>query len=243
MTRARAQASALVGRLEALGATVVELSVIEVAGPADEGAALRSAADDLVAGVYGWVVVTSANAASRLALALGRRPVPATTRWAAVGPATARALDEVGHPPDLVPTEARSEALADAFPPASGPPESAARRVLFPRAETVHGDLAAGLRAIGYGVDEVVAYRTVAGEPDAVAVEAARRADAVAFTSSSTVERTVSLLRRAGVPPVVASIGPATSATARAAGLAVTAEASEHTLDGLVEALVAALGR
>ncbi len=43
------------------------------------------------------------------------------------------------------------------------------------------------------------------------------------------------------VPPVVVSIGPITSATARARGLTVTAEAAEHTIDGLVDALVAAL--
>lgn len=241
VTRARAQAAALVGRLEALGATVVELPVIALADPPDGGAALRGAADDLVAGAYGWVAVTSANAAARLAAALVGRPVPATTRWAAVGTATARALAAAAHSPDLVPGEAEAGALAGAFPPAPG--SGTSRRVLFPRAATVHGGLAAGLRAKGYRVDEVVAYRTVAGEPDAPSVEAARRADAVVFTSSSTVERTVSLLGHDGVPPLVASIGPATSATARRAGLAVSVEAIEHSADGLVDALVAALGR
>jgi len=91
-------------------------------------------------------------------------------------------------------------------------------------------------------VDEVVAYRTVAGDPPPEAVEAAGRADAVAFTSSSTVERTVGLLGRSGVPPVVVSIGPVTSSSARALGLDVSAEARPHTIDGVVEAVLAALG-
>jgi uroporphyrinogen III methyltransferase/synthase len=70
---------------------------------------------------------------------------------------------------------------------------------------------------------------------------AARSADAIAFTSSSTVERTVDLLGHAGIPAVVASIGPITSDAVRSAGLEVTVEAVEHTLDGLVAAMAAAL--
>ena len=63
---------------------------------------------------------------------------------------------------------------------------------------------------------------------------------ALAFTSSSTVERTVELLGAAGVPSIIASIGPVTSASARAAGLTVTVEAGDHTLDGLVAAVASA---
>ena len=114
--------------------------------------------------------------------------------------------------------------------------------MLFPRAETVRGGLAAGLRAKGWLVDEVVAYRTVAGDPSPAAVRAAGRADAVAFTSSSTVQRTLDLLGPAGVPPVAVTIGPSTSASARSAGLTVAAEADPQTIDGLVDALVDALG-
>jgi uroporphyrinogen-III synthase len=64
----------------------------------------------------------------------------------------------------------------------------------------------------------------------------------VVFTSSSTVVRTVELLGRAGVPAMVATIGPVTSSAVRAAGLQVTVEAAEPTVDGLVGAVVAALG-
>jgi uroporphyrinogen-III synthase len=72
-------------------------------------------------------------------------------------------------------------------------------------------------------------------------VARAAAADAVAFTSSSTVERTVDLLGVDGIPPIVVSIGPVTSGAVRAAGLHVTTEADPHTLDGLAAALTDAL--
>jgi uroporphyrinogen III methyltransferase/synthase len=91
-------------------------------------------------------------------------------------------------------------------------------------------------------VDEVIAYRTVAGHPDPEVVAAAARAHAVAFTSSSTVTRSIELLGPGGLPPVVVSIGPVTSSSVRSAGLEVSVEADPHSLDGLVAALVDALG-
>lgn len=248
VTRTRAQSGVLTGRLEQLGAAVVELPVIAIDDPGDGGAALAAAAARLVSGGYGWVALTSSNAASRLVAALGDRPVPRWVRWAAVGTGTAASLAEGGFAADLVPTVSRAGSLGDAFPvpppdpDEAGRPDRASSRVLFPRAETVRGDLAAGLRARGWEVDEVVAYRTVAGDPSPEAIRSARLADAVAFTSSSTVERTVALLGSGGLPPVVVSIGPMTSAAARDSGVSVSAEAHPHTLEGLVAALVEALG-
>jgi uroporphyrinogen III methyltransferase/synthase len=238
VTRSRAQASTLVDRLTALGATTVELPVIAIAEPDDGGSALRAAAGRATGGAYDWVAVTSANAVTRLVAALGGRPLPAGLRLAAVGPATSRALVEAGLRADLVPAVATGDDLATAFPS----PPAGGGTVLVPRAEEVRGGLVAGLRAAGWSVEEVVAYRTVGGDPDPSAVAAARRADAVAFTSSSTVDRTVDLLGADGVPPVVVTIGPVTSASARTAGLAVAAEAAEATIDGLAAALVSVLG-
>jgi uroporphyrinogen III methyltransferase / synthase len=238
VTRSRAQASSLVDRLTALGAIAVELPVIAIEDAADGGAGLAAAASRLTEGAYEWVAFTSANAVGRLLDALGPRRPPEGVRWAAVGSGTARALTAGGFPPDLVPTSSVSDQLAEAFP--SAPATGGA--VLFPRAETVRGALAEGLGAKGWSVDEVVAYRTVAGAPDARAVAEARGAEAVAFTSSSTVDRTIELLGAEGVPPVVVTIGPVTSASARAAGLAVAVEATEATIDGLAAAVVSALG-
>jgi uroporphyrinogen-III synthase len=63
-------------------------------------------------------------------------------------------------------------------------------------------------------------------------------ADVVTFTSSSTVTRFLEVAGPERVPPVVACIGPVTAATARDAGLTVAVEAPEHTIPGLVAALV-----
>ena len=242
VTRTRAQASSLVDRLTVEGASVVELPVIAIEDPPDGGEALRHAADQATAGAYDWLVFTSTNAASRFLASLDNRPVPQDTRWAAVGSGTAATLARGGHPPDLVPDTSVAEALAQDLPVAPiGIGGGATGRILFPRAESVRDVLAPGLRAKGWTVDEVVAYWTVAGSPGPGAIAAASRADAVAFTSSSTVERTVELLGIDQVPPVVASIGPITSASAVAVGLTVTVEAVEHTIDGLVAALVNAL--
>jgi uroporphyrinogen-III synthase len=223
---------------------VVELPVIAVEDAPDGGHALSHAADQATAGAYDWLVFTSTNAAARFLARLDDRPVPRDTRWAAVGPGTAATLARGGHPADLVPATSVSEALVEELPgPPTGTGGPTSGRILFPRAESVRGVLTSGLRAKGWEVDEVVAYRTVAGSPEPDAVAAASRAHAVAFTSSSTVERTVELLGIDKVPPVVVSIGPITSASVVAAGLAVTVEATEHTIDGLVAAVVTALDR
>ncbi|HLJ07395.1 MAG TPA: uroporphyrinogen-III synthase, partial [Acidimicrobiia bacterium] len=64
----------------------------------------------------------------------------------------------------------------------------------------------------------------------------------VTFTSSSTVTNYLAVAGDVPVPPVVACIGPITADTARAAGLTVGVVAAEHTIVGLVRALVDVLG-
>jgi uroporphyrinogen III methyltransferase/synthase len=64
----------------------------------------------------------------------------------------------------------------------------------------------------------------------------------VTFTSSSTVKNFVTAFGVDAVPRRVACIGPITAATAREHGLRVDVEAATHTVAGLVDALVAAVG-
>ena len=244
VTRARGRAAPLTAALQAAGARVVEVPVVEIADPDDGGAALRRAAQAVAA--YDWVAFTSANAVHRFVPLLRDSRGFGPARLAAVGGATADALAAYNLAADLVAEtadgSAGAEALAARFDdaPAGG-------RVLFPRAAGARRALPEGLAARGWAVDEVVAYRTVPAPPPPAAVaDAAAGARVVTFTSPSTVDAYLSLSDDAGrplrVPEVVACIGPTTAEAARRAGLAVAVEARDASAEALALAVAAHLG-
>jgi uroporphyrinogen III methyltransferase/synthase len=240
VTRTRQQASQLAHALREAGAEPVEVPVIEVAEPADGGAALARAAGDLAS--YSWIVVTSPNGARRLLDAVAAHGGDArrfgAARVAAIGPGTAAVLAGSGIVADVVPPKYVAEALLEAipWPPADG------GRVLLARAEVARDVLPDGLRERGWTVDVVDAYRTLPASVTEEQRGAVADADIVTFTSSSTVQRFVEALGAGAAPPVVACIGPVTAATARELGLRVDVEADVHTVDGLVAAIVAWAG-
>jgi uroporphyrinogen III methyltransferase/synthase len=233
VTRAREQASELTGRLEALGADVIELPAIDIEDPDDGGAALRRAANGIHN--YDWLVLTSANGARRLLAELRDARSLGGVKVAAIGPGTADALLRGNVRADLVPDRFVAEALLDAFP---SPPGDRTGRVLLARAAVARDVLPEGLRERGWTVDVVDAYKTVAAAPSREQVEAAATADLITFTSSSTVERYLEVARREDIPAKVACIGPVTAGTARAHGLRVDIEAQVHSIEGLVDAIV-----
>jgi len=232
VTRAREQASALSERLAALGAEVIELPTIAVVDPVDAGVALRAAAERVAD--YDWVAFSSANAVERFCALLHDARAFGPARVAAMGTATAEALRRFGIEADLVPERFVAEGLVEAFPAGPG-------RVLLPQAAVARDALTEGLQSKGWDVEVVEAYRTEPVQPDDATVAAARRADAVTFTSSSTVRNYVDAVGVDAVPPVVACIGPVTAETAKELGLRVDVVAETSTVDGLVDALVAAL--
>jgi uroporphyrinogen-III synthase len=230
VTRATEQAGRLTALLEAAGATVVEVPTIAFVDPPDGGVALRSALSE----PWDWVVVTSPNGARRAVAAAGGRASALSLAWAVVGPGTAEALLAAGVRPALVPERFVAEGLLEAFPP---PPVEGSGRVLLAQAEAARPVLAEGLRERGWEVTSVVAYRTVEVHPTEDQVASTLDADAVAFTSASTVRGFAGALDLdRPIPPVVA-IGPVTADAARALGLDVAAVAEPHTLEGVVDAL------
>lgn len=244
VTRATGDGRDLAERLEAFGALVTAVPLIATEPPADGGAALGEAVDQLVAGAHGWVVISSPTGARRLLAVLGgRRPA---ARVAAVGPGTAEVLTDAGVQVDLVPERHVGEGLVEAFPPpdrdphAGGDPAS----VVVVRAAVARDVVPDGLTGAGWRVRVVEAYRTVPASVDRDGLAAIAVAEVVTLTSSSTADALAELATthpNLVVPPVVC-IGPVTAATASARGLQVAAVADPHSLDGLVAAVVGVLG-
>jgi uroporphyrinogen III methyltransferase/synthase len=241
--RTRQQAGALSEELRALGALPVELPTIAIEPPRNDAPMERSVAG-LVQGRYAWVAFTSTNSVRAVRerldeLGLDSR-VFSGVKIAAVGDATADALHAYGLRPDLVPQrEMSSEALADEWPWHDDQLDPL-DRVLLPRADIATETLVNGLKAKGWAVEEVTAYRTVRAAAPPVEVREAVRAgrfDAVVFTSSSTVRNLVALAGKPGVATRVAAIGPQTAATARELGLRVDVVADVPSVAGLATAL------
>jgi uroporphyrinogen III methyltransferase/synthase len=238
VTRTRRQASQLSHRLIELGAEPIEVPVIEVVDPPDGGEGLRRAAARAAAGVYDWVVLTSPNGAERFLAVLRDARDLGGVGVAAIGPGTAEALVAGNVVADLVPPRFVAESLVEVFPR----PRSGRRNLLIARAAVARDVLPEGLQAKGWEVDVVDAYETRAAIVDGSQLAAVARADVVTFTSSSTVERFLDAFGIDAVTGTVACIGPITAATARDRGLRVDIEAVEHTIDGLVHALVGHFG-
>ena len=209
--------------------------MLEITEPDDGGAALQAALADV--GRYDWLVLSSPNGVHRTFEHLPDARALAGVRVAAVGTGTADALAGYRVVADLVPAAFVAESLVEGFPPAP----AGGGRVLVARAAVARGTIPDGLRAAGWSVDVVDAYRSAPVPLSAELVAAVAAADAVTFASSSSVTNLCDAVGVERVPSVVVSIGPVTSATAVRLGLTVTAEADPHTIDGLVEAVVATL--
>ena len=241
VTRTRAQAGKLSEQLRDAGAVALEFPAVRIEPVADTtelDAALAGLAED----AYAWLVVTSQNTVDVLEQRLSdARAVRA--KVAAVGRATAERLRGFGIRADLVPDTFTAAALVDAFARPEKGSRGRRRRVLVPQAEQASDEMERGLRRKGWRVDVVTAYRTVVDERSVAGGREALDAgvDAVLFTAGSTVRSFVDMW---GHPPegaVVCCIGPVTAEVAREAGVRVVAVADEHTISGLVGALVAAV--
>lgn len=216
LLRAPEQSADSARSLRDLGAHVIEAPVIAME-------ALEFAVPDL--GAYDWLLFTSANAVHFFFARVpdSRRVSP---RVMAIGPATAAALREYRIVADVVAENSIGEGVAQELRRVE------AKRVLAPRALVARDVIA--------GVEVLPVYRNVVPPGAAERIGAIGHADFVVFTSSSTVKNFLALdgrrLLDAGARAV--SIGPATSETLRAHGVAVAAEADPHTFEGVIDAII-----
>jgi uroporphyrinogen III methyltransferase/synthase len=247
VTRPREQAAELIERLESMGAEAIEAPMIRIAPPDDFGPL-----DDACrrAGTFDWIIFTSTNAVDAFIERLLGTPhdlrVLGGVKLCVVGPATAERLARHGLKVDLAPAEYRAEAVLHAMSQA-GPLRGL--NVLLPHADIGRELVADELRKQGALVTEVVAYRTVAtepereGEPDVYRMLLEHRLDVVTFTSPSAVRSFVGLLGREPAADllqttVVACIGPVTAEAALQHKIETTIMPDAFTAPALVDAIV-----
>lgn len=262
VTRTRHQASGLAAQLEALGATPILIPTIEIVPP-ESYAPLDAALAQLETRVgesYDWLVFTSANAVEifhqrRQNLRQLQGPVGShrdfqarvsaspehpSPKIAAIGPATARAVQGIGLQADLVPSRYVAEGLAEALIA-----EAPGKRILLVRACEARDILPEALAAAGVTVTIADAYRNQIPPGSVSALQQLFSSpvypDAITFTSSSTARNLFTLLDVAAVKlpasVTLASIGPVTSQTLRDLGYPPQLEAAEPTITGLVQSL------
>jgi uroporphyrinogen-III synthase len=246
VTRAGEQSAELVDRLQALGAQVLLLPLIEFAPP-DDPAPLGGAMGKLQE--FDWLFLTSQNAvryvaerAQSISLDLAKKLGPSSLRprVAAAGEATANAARGHGWRVDRVSGGRGGLDLVREL--AS---ELRGCQVLLPRSDRALPHLPRALAGCGAVPTEVVAYRTVPTtniDPEILGRIEHGEVDALSFASPSAfcalmegvgLDRLKKMV--ANVP--IAAIGPTTADAIRRCGFRVAIEARVPTAAGLASAI------
>lgn len=243
MTRSSEGSDSLAVALEELGAEVIRLPTIAIEVSEEALAGADGIVEALIGGEYEWIVFSSSAGVRAFARLLERGSyvdVFGRVLVAAVGSATVTTFREVmGRDVDLVPPHFTGHDLAAALGTGTG-------RVLLPRPADAPRSIVDELTRAGWEPHEVPLYRTVRGNPSRDAIDRVRSGDfdVLTFTSGSTVRffgDIVGPIDLANKRVVV--IGPSTEEVATEAGVHVDAVAHPHTTEGVVSAVVGAVGR
>jgi uroporphyrinogen III methyltransferase/synthase len=257
ITRPRSQSASFGAALQKAGFESVYFPVIEIR-PLEDLSELDRALAEMEQ--YAWLVFTSVNAVeivferlkihhrdtesaeknnqnlSELRVSL----VDSDVKIAAIGPKTAAALRVREIEPSLIPDEFVGEAILPGLGDLRG------KQVLLPRAEIARKELPEAIRAAGGVAHDIAVYHTLPAAPDPTGLAALKAGvDVLTFTSPSTVDNFVEIVRQNGLDPLalpgnpkIVCIGPITAKAAHDAGFAVAASADEYTTEGMIKTIL-----
>lgn len=239
VTRARTRGGKLVGRLRDLGADVFEFPTLQIT-PAPKSKPFPEVS------AYDWVLFGSVNAVETffeqlLASGADVRDLRGVN-VCAIGKATEDALTARALRVDCVPDKWGEDEVVSAMVEAGG--DVRGQRVLMPRADLVRSALVKALQERGCEVTELQTYTTEIPEDTQALVKdlQAFAPHCVTLTSSANVLNFCEMVSGAGLDAikqsaVFASLGPATTATAKRMGLPVAVEPARHDLEHLLDAI------
>lgn len=224
-------------KLEALGAIVVELPLIEIAPPSDQSPVIEAIGE---ISSFDWIVFTSANGVIAFFRSLNENCRKALrAHFACVGSETERSLRKEGYEASIVPREFLTRQLGTELAKSY---DLVGKKVMLARAEVADRKITEILRDAGADVVEVPVYRTKVRRLESGEREISLNGITdITLTSPSTAEALVSNF---GVAELTSRktrihcIGPVTKERAVELGLRVDTIAAVHTIDGLVDSLV-----
>ena len=266
LTRARPQINQSLDHLRLYGAIPIAIPTIEISDPPDSRIIEKTFPEKVVTGgtgepiesthfQYEWIIFTSANGVSSfmryvadwirnnnlesLEIEKAQTLLFANVKFASIGSATALVMTEYGLHCQVSATDFVSEGLLEKFQVIK--PDSSHEfkgRVLLPRAAKARNILPDTLRKMGWVVDDVPVYQTTMPKVEHGSRDLLSTADAIVFTSSSTVKNFFQMFGKEHLPEVVVSIGPITTQTILENGLTPTIEASPSSVTGIVSGLL-----
>jgi uroporphyrinogen III methyltransferase/synthase len=238
VTRPKELASRLTGTLRGFGAEVLEIPAIRTT-EIEDNKPLRTALGRLCD--YRWLVFTSQAGVDVFFDALARQRIDirslAGIKFAAIGPATAKAVTDRGVLIDCVPETYDAGMLGQQLAQVVLPGE----KLLIPRARIGSEELTKVLDAAGVPYDDIPVYDTVPIQNNVLQLPdilGRTKSAYVAFTSASTVKSFVSMAEGADLTGVIAvCIGEQTAREAEKYGMK-TVLSDEITIDSVADKIV-----
>ena len=244
LTRTRNQTTVFRHLLEQAGARVLEIPTIEIRPR--HSSQLDGAIREING--YDWLIFSSVSGvevflerARQLGLLKPLADRSEFPKIGAIGPATARKVQQYGYPVDLIPQVFQAEGLLEDFLSLHDQ-DIAGLKILLPRASRAREILPRQLRQRGAKVVMVPVYDTVLPKKQRqklAQILKEESLDLITFTSSSTVHHFVAMAghHRELARFCYAAIGPITAGTAQQYGLAVEVQADHSTIPDLARAI------
>ncbi len=238
VTRSRTQASKLVDLLEEYGAETIEVPTIKFEY-LEKSNSLNKAINQIKK--FEWLIFTSVNGVRSFfkrffSLKKDIREL-ANIKIASIGPATKNEIESFYLKVDFQPSKYFAECFVEEFIKKNNVKN---KNILLIRADKARDYIEKELIKSGANVTSVIGYRTLLEDLESSKIfEILDRGevDWVTFTSSSTARNFFNIYK--GQKKFkIASIGPITSRTIKESGFSPDAEAEEHTIPGLVKAIL-----
>ncbi|MBL4882931.1 MAG: uroporphyrinogen-III C-methyltransferase [Planctomycetaceae bacterium] len=242
ITRPIDQAEPQIQRALQLGADPVPIPLIDIKIP-EKNDELETAINNI--DQYEWILFTSANGVHGLLKHIWRTGkdlrVLGNCKLACIGDATAQVLKEYQLNADLVPSEHRSEALAQELIKLQP-----TGKLLWPRASRGRSVLEEELKAASLTLHQVVAYEH--HDVEQLPLQAAHwlkhgEMDWIGLSSPAIARAFARLIPEEardylGTSLKIAAISPVTAQAAQQAGLPVQVVAKQHTWEGIFQAIL-----